>query len=187
MAVKFGDNVRYFKTVQAAQAQAKTKSRGLYSETIECTVPARVAALKGQMAALTGADSATAASADVSVLVAHSATIIAGTSVEKAALAREAAVVKKAAEAAAAAAAAAAQAEAAAAAAAAAAEEEAAAAAQAAAAARAAADERTASVPAPVTRPPSSGNVDKYTGCRAYGPQGTSSDDKGRRYTKIPC
>ena len=148
MAVKFGDNVAYFKTVKAAQAQAqaqaKKKVRGLYSETIECAVPAQVAALKGQTAAVKGADSATAASADVSALVARSAEIIAGitalerlidldeppisiaillktpnlnhskslrsfnksavslkkklTSVETAALAREAAVVKKAAD-----------------------------------------------------------------------------------------
>lgn len=27
----------------------------------------------------------------------------------------------------------------------------------------------------------------KYTGCRAYGPRGTSKDEKGRRYTKIDC
>jgi endonuclease YncB( thermonuclease family) len=26
-----------------------------------------------------------------------------------------------------------------------------------------------------------------YTGCRAYGPKGTSVDEKGRRYTKIDC
>ena len=32
-----------------------------------------------------------------------------------------------------------------------------------------------------------SGSVDKYTGCRAYGPKGTSVDTKGRRYTKIAC
>ena len=28
---------------------------------------------------------------------------------------------------------------------------------------------------------------DTYTGCRAYGPDGTSTDDQGRRYTKIDC
>lgn len=28
---------------------------------------------------------------------------------------------------------------------------------------------------------------DAYTGCRAYGPTGTSIDDLGRRYTKIDC
>jgi endonuclease YncB( thermonuclease family) len=28
---------------------------------------------------------------------------------------------------------------------------------------------------------------DEYTGCRAYGPNGTSIDDQGRRYTKIDC
>jgi hypothetical protein len=32
-----------------------------------------------------------------------------------------------------------------------------------------------------------SGGVDQYTGCRAYGPNGTSVDDQGRRYTKIDC
>ena len=32
-----------------------------------------------------------------------------------------------------------------------------------------------------------SGGGDTYTGCRAYGPGGTSIDDKGRRYTKIDC
>ncbi|WP_152185145.1 thermonuclease family protein [Segeticoccus rhizosphaerae] len=34
---------------------------------------------------------------------------------------------------------------------------------------------------------PRSGGYDGYTGCRAYGPDGTSIDEKGRRYTKIPC
>ncbi len=29
--------------------------------------------------------------------------------------------------------------------------------------------------------------TDTYTGCRAYGPNGTSVDDQGRRYTKINC
>jgi endonuclease YncB( thermonuclease family) len=29
--------------------------------------------------------------------------------------------------------------------------------------------------------------ADTYTGCRAYGPDGTSVDDQGRRYTKIDC
>jgi micrococcal nuclease len=33
----------------------------------------------------------------------------------------------------------------------------------------------------------SGGGADPYTGCRAYGPGGTSVDDQGRRYTKIPC
>ena len=46
---------------------------------------------------------------------------------------------------------------------------------------------REASKPAaPAPRAPSSG-PDTYTGCRAYGPTGTSIDNKGRRYTKIPC
>lgn len=31
------------------------------------------------------------------------------------------------------------------------------------------------------------GASDTYTGCRAYGPDGTSVDDQGRRYTKIDC
>lgn len=31
------------------------------------------------------------------------------------------------------------------------------------------------------------GSSDAYTGCRAYGPDGTSTDDQGRRYTKINC
>jgi endonuclease YncB( thermonuclease family) len=31
------------------------------------------------------------------------------------------------------------------------------------------------------------GASDTYTGCRAYGPGGTSVDDQGRRYTKIDC
>jgi micrococcal nuclease len=31
------------------------------------------------------------------------------------------------------------------------------------------------------------GGTDTYTGCRAYGPGGTSVDNQGRRYTKIPC
>jgi endonuclease YncB( thermonuclease family) len=31
------------------------------------------------------------------------------------------------------------------------------------------------------------GASDTYTGCRAYGPDGTSVDDRGRRYTKIDC
>ena len=41
----------------------------------------------------------------------------------------------------------------------------------------------------PTTAPKTtnSGSVDKYTGCRAYGPRGTSVDSKGRRYTKIAC
>ena len=29
--------------------------------------------------------------------------------------------------------------------------------------------------------------ADTYTGCRAYGPDGTNVDDQGRRYTKIDC
>ena len=33
----------------------------------------------------------------------------------------------------------------------------------------------------------SSGGADTYTGCRAYGSGGTSVDDQGRPYTKIPC
>jgi endonuclease YncB( thermonuclease family) len=32
-----------------------------------------------------------------------------------------------------------------------------------------------------------SGASDAYTGCRAYGADGTSTDDQGRRYTKIDC
>lgn len=40
---------------------------------------------------------------------------------------------------------------------------------------------------APRSKPPSAGGYDGYTGCRAYGPHGTSLDEKGRRYTKIPC
>jgi micrococcal nuclease len=32
-----------------------------------------------------------------------------------------------------------------------------------------------------------SGGGDKYTGCRAYGSDGTSVDEKGRPYTKIDC
>ena len=31
------------------------------------------------------------------------------------------------------------------------------------------------------------GSSEAYTGCRAYGPEGTSTDDQGRRYTKIDC
>ena len=31
------------------------------------------------------------------------------------------------------------------------------------------------------------GVSDTYTGCRAYGAGGTSTDDQGRRYTKIDC
>lgn len=45
---------------------------------------------------------------------------------------------------------------------------------------------RAAQVPAPAPAPPS-GGYDGYTGCRAYGPGGTSIDEKGRRYTKISC
>lgn len=37
--------------------------------------------------------------------------------------------------------------------------------------------------PPSAPRPPR----DTYTGCRAYGPGGTSIDNKGRRYTKIDC
>jgi endonuclease YncB( thermonuclease family) len=37
------------------------------------------------------------------------------------------------------------------------------------------------------SRGTSSGGTDRYTGCRAYGPKGTSRDDQGRRYTKINC
>lgn len=33
----------------------------------------------------------------------------------------------------------------------------------------------------------STGGYDGYTGCRAYGPGGTSIDEQGRRYTKIDC
>jgi micrococcal nuclease len=33
----------------------------------------------------------------------------------------------------------------------------------------------------------SGGGYDGYTGCRAYGPGGTSFDEQGRRYTKIDC
>lgn len=33
----------------------------------------------------------------------------------------------------------------------------------------------------------SSGGNETYTGCRAYGPNGTSTDDQGRRYTRIDC
>lgn len=32
-----------------------------------------------------------------------------------------------------------------------------------------------------------SGGSDTYTGCRAYGPTGTSVDSQGRRFTKIDC
>ncbi|RBY84305.1 thermonuclease family protein [Blastococcus sp. TF02A-26] len=42
-------------------------------------------------------------------------------------------------------------------------------------------------VPAPAPAPAPSGGSDNYTGCRAYGPNGTSVDDQGRRYTKIDC
>lgn len=31
------------------------------------------------------------------------------------------------------------------------------------------------------------GTTDTHTGCRAYGPDGTSVDDQGRRYTRIDC
>jgi hypothetical protein len=31
------------------------------------------------------------------------------------------------------------------------------------------------------------GSLDTYTGCRAYGADGTSTDDQGRRYTRIDC
>jgi micrococcal nuclease len=34
---------------------------------------------------------------------------------------------------------------------------------------------------------PAAPEVDNYTGCRAYGKDGTSFDDQGRPYTKIPC
>jgi len=40
--------------------------------------------------------------------------------------------------------------------------------------------------PAPAPAPPS-GGYDGYTGCRAYGSGGTSVDEQGRPYTKIPC
>ncbi|WP_456786209.1 thermonuclease family protein [Cellulomonas sp. P5_C5] len=43
--------------------------------------------------------------------------------------------------------------------------------------------------PAEPAAPPASsgGGGDTYTGCRAYGPSGTSIDNKGRPYTKIDC
>ncbi|MGY1702701.1 thermonuclease family protein [Geodermatophilus sp. SYSU D00766] len=41
--------------------------------------------------------------------------------------------------------------------------------------------------PAPAPAPAPTGGSDGYTGCRAYGPNGTSIDDQGRRYTKIDC
>ncbi|MGY1665925.1 thermonuclease family protein [Geodermatophilus sp. SYSU D00696] len=41
--------------------------------------------------------------------------------------------------------------------------------------------------PAPQPAPAPTGGSDGYTGCRAYGPHGTSLDDQGRRYTKIDC
>ncbi|WP_233193255.1 thermonuclease family protein [Cryobacterium sp. Y29] len=58
--------------------------------------------------------------------------------------------------------------------------------------ARALAAQRAAEQPyvAPYVEPyvaPAVPSVDTYTGCRAYGNNGTSVDDKGRRYTKIPC
>lgn len=91
------------------------------------------------------------------------------TAAETAATAREAAVAQAAAEAAAAASA------------------------QAAVDAQADADQRAAqSQPyvAPYVEPyvaPAAPEADNYTGCRAYGSNGTSVDKKGRRYTKIPC
>ena len=51
-----------------------------------------------------------------------------------------------------------------------------------------AAAERAAAAAVPRPKAPStSGGIDTYTGCRAYGPGGTSIDNKGRRYTKISC
>jgi micrococcal nuclease len=41
--------------------------------------------------------------------------------------------------------------------------------------------------PPPAPAPAPTGGSDGYTGCRAYGPNGTSVDDQGRRYTKIDC
>ncbi|MDJ0339330.1 thermonuclease family protein [Cryobacterium sp. PH31-O1] len=69
----------------------------------------------------------------------------------------------------------------------------AAAAAQATAAAQAAADAADAAARAAEQQQvapnvaPSAPSVDTYTGCRAYGSNGTSVDNQGRRYTKIPC
>ena len=51
-----------------------------------------------------------------------------------------------------------------------------------------AAAQRAANAATPRPKAPStSGGTDTYTGCRAYGPHGTSLDNKGRRYTKISC
>jgi micrococcal nuclease len=48
--------------------------------------------------------------------------------------------------------------------------------------------QRNTSTPrSPSSVAPKSGGSDNYTGCRAYGPQGTSIDSKGRRYTRISC
>jgi micrococcal nuclease len=104
---------------------------------------------------------------------------------ETGAVAREAAAAEQAAADAAAAAKAAADARAAA-------DAQAVADARAAADARALAAQRAAEQPyvAPYVEPyvaPAVPSVDTYTGCRAYGNNGTSVDDKGRRYTKIPC
>jgi endonuclease YncB( thermonuclease family) len=39
----------------------------------------------------------------------------------------------------------------------------------------------------PCTSGSNGGSSSTYTGCRAYGPNGTSIDSQGRRYTKIDC
>ncbi|MBB5639891.1 thermonuclease family protein [Cryobacterium roopkundense] len=227
MAVKFGDNTAYYETVRAAQKTAELLRRGLYSDAVECTVPAQMKPLTVELAAVAAAISATAPSAEVTALLARSAALVAAiaalqhmadldgpsismaimlktpklkyaqnlqtlsskavalqsvlTLAEARAVAQEAAAAQAAAAAAAAAAQAAAEAQAAA--------VRAAAQAEADAAARAA---RSAPAPyvtpdVPYVAPPSSGGGDTYTGCRAYGSNGTSVDNQGRRYTKIPC
>ena len=54
-AVKVGDNDRYYDDVAEAQQEARTAGRGLYADSLACTVPSRVAALSSEATAAQGA------------------------------------------------------------------------------------------------------------------------------------
>ncbi|MGY1690391.1 thermonuclease family protein [Geodermatophilus sp. SYSU D01105] len=58
VAMSVGDNTRFHAEVQAAEEEARSLGRGLFSEELTCTVPARVAQLEATAATVAGAEPA---------------------------------------------------------------------------------------------------------------------------------
>jgi micrococcal nuclease len=224
-AIVIRPNDRYYAEVLAAQRQARAAKVGLYSESIACTVPAKVAAYESASAAVVagqpqpgaGPDAFDAYAASLASLVASGdalqsmlsadvsdrqflglnagrvRTLVTRATTARAQVADLAIATRSAraeeagriqAEQEAAAARAAAEAQAAAAAAAAKAQVKAPKSGPAAVAPK---PKHAAPGPKGVAPHPAAPRVDPYTGCRAYGPKGTSTDAKGRPYTKIDC